>query len=363
MRRSRTGYTLLELLVTVALAAALMGLGGGAYVSLGQKTAYNQALASIAGLVGKARNTSSHMPATIRILPEEGIVYALTEQTLQELRFETVRTSPDDESPYVPNGINNLECDWSGAEVQDGEGRVGGGLRLQGHTINCGSYPNYDVTDGLAAEIWFRIEPSTDGRGSTRVTLIKKGTGFAADFERGTSGKSAVTVKLGLRDEQGGHTELRRAITLPDVREGEWTGFRMVYDRKNLITYLDQGYGPIEVDRHPETRELRPDRDADLVLMGTGFNGWVDDVRIGGVLRADPIRMPADVQLLGNERSIRFASGRLDPAAHQGVEVIGVQFGDNSSYLEIGTNGQVQDLREEAGEPQSVVPDDLQKTE
>lgn len=363
MRRSRSGYTLLELLVTIALAAVLMGLGGGAYISLGQKTAYNQALASVAGLVGKARNTSSHMPATLRIVPDEGIVYALTEQTLQELHFESVRDGPEDTDPFVPNGINNLDCSWSGAEVQENGGRVGGGLRVQGHSINCGSYPNYDVTDGLSVEVWFKIQPPAEGRGSTRVMLVRKGGAFSANFERNTSGAAAVAIELGLRDETGGFESLRRAVTLPDVREGEWTGFRMVYDRKNLVTYLDQGYGPIEVDRHPETRELRPDELADLTFMGSGFDGWVDDIRFGGVMRTDPLRMPADVFLLGEERSIRFESGRLDPAMHPGVELIGVQYGPTKSYLEIGPNGQVQDVREEAGEPRTVTPEGLEKEE
>jgi len=56
--------------VTMAIAASLMGLGAGLFMSMGKRTAEPEnALASISSMVINVRNASSRFPAMISVVP------------------------------------------------------------------------------------------------------------------------------------------------------------------------------------------------------------------------------------------------------------------------------------------------------
>lgn len=325
------GYTLMELLVTLTLAAVLLSFGAGAFLSLGKRTAYQQAMADSAGLVNKVRNASVRFPAAIVTEPENRVLYGRTEQVLQELHFEP-RPGEGDEVTFA-NGINGLEVDASLGTLEERGGRVGGGLRVNGSAVDCGDYPAYDVLDGISLEIWVRPERLTP------CTLIDKGNAFSVRFIPSRS-SARVEARIGV-DDKGMRDETAVTADIPVVAENEWVGIYVAYDRKTLTVSTDHGFGPVERNSVPESRPLRPDTDA-VLRVGADVIGVIDDFRFGGVTVEDPITMPKEVELDGPGRTIHFRGGKLDGRQHPGVEQIRLRSGPQITVLEIGQSGTVQ---------------------
>jgi hypothetical protein len=351
------GYTLMELMITIALAATLLAMGAGVFFGLGKRTAYEQSLSSLAGLVRKAQNTSTHVPSSLVLDPEVGSIVGLTEKTLQELRFE-VRTMDDGTLDWI-HGIGGREVEVTGGEVEENAGRVGAGLRLDGGSVDCGDYAAYDVTEGLSLELW--IKPDVDS--SVASNLIRKGTAFEVNLFASQRGSTRLRVSLGVDDKGSGET-IRREVPLPPLHMGEWWGVKLVYDRSELVISTSDGHGFIERDRYPdvEGRPLRPDIEAPLEVCDGGFRGYIDDFRFGGIHSDEPLQLPRGVQLVGKmRRRIVFDNGRLDARTHAGVELIALRHEGRTTVLEIGGNGQIQDVRYVEGDGPLEKPQEADK--
>jgi len=340
------GYTLMELMVSLTLAAVLMGFGAGAVLSLGKKTVYGQALADAAGLINKARNGSIRHPAALvadkAVVTDDGRtieqLYGRTEQVLQELHFEP-RDGGDD-GPTFASGINGLDVDATLGILEPRGGRVGGGLRLNGSGIDARAYPPYDVMDGMYLEIW--VKP--DRLGSS--TLIDKGGAFSVRLNASNSA-GRVEARIGVND-NGIRDERAVSVAIPGLLANEWVGIFVSYDRKALVVSTDHGYGPVERGRADESRPLKPDVDANL-MIGMDFIGTIDDFRFGGVTVEDPITLQQGVAIDGPAKTIHFRGGKLDSRIHPGVETLRLSFQGKVTVLEIGPSGTVQRIYEDDG--------------
>jgi prepilin-type N-terminal cleavage/methylation domain-containing protein len=175
-KRSRSsGFTLLELMVTMAIAASLMGLGAGLFTTMGRRTAAENALASTSSIVVNVRNASSRFPAMIAVDPEAGTVQAMAQEVRQELHFDP-RAFEGVAEPQYAKGIEGRDCDWLGASPEPTSGRVGGALRLSGGRVDCGNYAAYDVTDGISVELYVRSSRSARSRASSTTSVSRAST-------------------------------------------------------------------------------------------------------------------------------------------------------------------------------------------
>lgn len=331
-RRGERGFTLMELLVVLGLAAFLMTMGATLFLGAGQGTAFRQAVSDVTALVSTVRDASSTTPATLVLDPEAGEVSARTARPVQELHFDPI---PQEDGDFdVHNGIGGYDCTFNPANIDPTGGRVGGGLKLgPNETVDCGNYSPYDVTDGFSVVLY--VKPRTRATG----TLVDKGQAFTISL----AGPTRLVVRIGV-DSKAGPEVVERSVTIPAVPAGEWLGIHVSYDRQTLTTATDHGYGPVRRDHYSETRPLRPDANANLVIGGRSFDGTIDDFTFSAILSNEPIRMPADVVLLGEPRMIQFVGGRLDEAAHPINETITMQYQTRVNTLVIGRSGLVQDL-------------------
>lgn len=351
--RRLVGYTLMELLVALTLAAVLLSLGAGAFLSIGKRTAYQQALADAAGLANKVRNASVRFPAALVLEPEVGggRMYGRTEQVLQELHFEP-RPGEGDEVVFA-SGINGLDVDATLGTLEPRGGRVGGGLRLNGSAIDCGDYAAYDVEDGISLELW--VKPERLGG----AVLIDKGNHFSVRLTT-SSGPARVEARLGVAEENGMRDEAALTAQVPPIAENEWVGIYVTYDRKDLTIATDHGFGPVVRNAVPESRPLKPDEDAPL-RVGANFLGIIDDFRFGGVTVEDPVRLAQGVTLDGPGRTIHFRDGKLDGRMHPGVEQVRLREGPTVTVLEIGQSGTVQRVYDDSdgqGAPPAQEPEE-----
>ena len=330
----QTGFTLMELMVTMAIAATLMGLGAGVFLSMGRKTAADTALANVSDRIVNVRNTSSRFPAAILVEPttseRSGTITAMSQEVRQELHFDPRKVEGLPE-PVVSQGIEGRDCDFIGNRVEPTAGRVGGALRLNQSRVDCGRFAAYDVTDGLTIELWMKPDSPMP------ADLVTKGDALVVRLEASRAGGSRITARIGVADEHG--TE-KASVTgeIPQILGNQWLGVRVSYDRNQLTIATDTGYGWVQRAAKAETRRLAPSPDAALLIGG--FTGLLDDVRFAGVHAAEPVTMPNGVVLVGEKPyTIHFIGGRLDPAVHLGTEKISLEYLGRRTSLEIAQNG------------------------
>jgi hypothetical protein len=314
----------------MAIAASLMGMGAGLFMTMGRRTANDSALASVSSLVVNVKNASSRFPAILVVTPNTattaGSVAAMAQEVRQELHFDP-RRYEGQTADVAATGIEGRECNFMGNTVDPTGGRVGGGLRLGGGRVDCGNYAAYDVTDGLTAELWMK----PDGVGA--ADLVSKGDGLRLRLEAG----NRISVSVQIEDEKG-NEKVNLAANIPPVRAGQWLGVRVAYDRATLSLATDNGFGWVVRGRKDERRRLAPDRNAPL-LVG-GFSGMLDDFRYAGVHSTDPLVMPEGVKIVGTKpQMIYFVGGRLDPAVHLGPARLALESGGRRTTLEIAQNG------------------------
>ena len=320
------GFTLMELMVTMAIAASLMGLGAKLFTSMGKRTAAQNALAAVSSLVVNVRNASSRFPAMLVVDPEAGSVQAMAQEVRQELHFDP-RSFEGVAEPQVANGIEGRDCDFLGMTVEPTSGRVGGALRLIGGSVNCGSYTAYDVTDGISVELY--IKPD----GFDAADLVSKGDALRVQLQPG----GRLTATIGVNDDHGVE-KVSVAGAVSGWRRGQWLGIRVSYDRTRLTLETDSGFGWVERGKKDEARRLTVSADASLTVGG--FSGLLDDFRLAGVHSTEPVLMPQGVKLVGTKSYvIHFTGGRLDPAVHLGVERVGIEWTGRRTTLEIAANG------------------------
>lgn len=333
-KRSRcpeeSGFTLMELMVTMSIAATLMGLGAGVFLSMGRKTAADTALANVSDRIVNVRNTSSRFPAAILVDPKAGTITAMSQEVRQELHFDPRKVEGLPE-PVVAQGIEGRDCDFVGNRVEPTAGRVGGALRLNQSRVDCGRFAAYDVTDGLTVELWMKPDSPMP------ADLVTKGDALVVRLEASRAGGSRITARIGVADEHG--TE-KASVTgeIPAMTANQWIGIRVSYDRNQLTIATDSGYGWVQRASKAETRKLAPSPDAALLIGG--FTGLLDDVRFAGVHAAEPVTMPSGVSIVGEKPyTIHFIGGRLDPAVHLGTEKITLDYAGRRTALEIAQNG------------------------
>jgi prepilin-type N-terminal cleavage/methylation domain-containing protein len=325
-RRRGRGFTIMELMVTMAIAASLMGLGAGLFLSMGKRTAADNALASVSSLVVNVRNASSRFPAMIAVDPVAGEVRGLAQEVRQELHFDP-RPVEGAGPMFIAKGIEGRECNLLGAQVEPNVGHVGGALRISGAKVDCGNYAAYDVTDGLTVQLY--MKPDSAGA----AELVSKGDALRVRLEGG----SRITATIGIQDEHGVE-KVSTSAAIPTVVPDKWLGVRVSYDRTTITISTDEGYGwvPRGLPK-AETRRVAIDKDASLTVGG--FSGLLDDFVFAGVHSTDPIRVPNGVRLVGKDPYIvHFLGGRLDPS-ELGAARVAMEYNGRRTTLEIATNG------------------------
>ncbi len=347
-----SGFTMMELMVTMVIMASLLGLGAGMFISLGKKSGEQQAIASVAQIVTRARNASNRFPATIVADPAQGKILAFTDEVLQELHFDP---RPIDGGQSVTSmGIQGLDCTIAG-RLEPTSGRVGGAARIDGGGIDCGNYAIYDVKDGISVEAW--IKPAQ----SPACDIVSKGQVFRVAISGG-SGMSLprLSIRMKLENPDGRQDLFEKSVALPKIRANEWFGVRASFDRREIVLETNDGFGWITRERvvfekeEERRRTLAIDQAAPLKI-GVGLAGWVDDIRIGGIRAAEPVEVPPGMSVLqGN--TIRFVGGRLDTTMHSGVENLVIRAPGRTMRFVIGQDGTVLDVIETEALPTDPAP-------
>jgi prepilin-type N-terminal cleavage/methylation domain-containing protein len=302
----RRGLTLIELVIVMALAALVLGMGLGSIASL--DLGARSAVGTVQGALRSANNwaVARRAPARVRIDAAARTLTAAGQDVIGTWHFE--------KDP--PPGAFELDGDLIGAVlIDDGFlGRavtfrgLGAGARFQAPVHES---PSFDLRDGFQVQMALRPEEVSSGKvlqlGDTLGIEVGRGLDLVAWFSTVRLDESGATIA-------GGKA---RARTEPGALEVDrWNRVLVSYDRSALILMVEG----LAVARVEDEGEVAP-IDGPLVLGG-GQRPWagsLDSLVISAVTTEEKVELPETMSFApGTPKEIVFAAGGgLDRRVHR----------------------------------------------
>lgn len=351
------GYTIVELLVVIALLAMLAGLGIGTYQNVARQNVLPAAASSVSSTIRAARNysVSAGLPSKVFIEPESHRVAAFGYELVAAWGFEDLQ----DEEPgtILSSGRTTVGAFREPAEtsrnVAVGEGRIGRcvGFPEEGGSLTAPGRPRYRSPQGFSLEAWVQF----------RRRSLETGEGVGGAWNDPRRGETYAVVSLPGSWELGllGDGSLYGVIGDPDdsdafivgtasaaVLDGRWTHVRVSFDGVSFLLEVDgvslpwRPYGFELVDERdwPELPTQVPEGDGDLIISHPAriFIGWIDEVKVRVAREPNVVELPFGVIILGESRVIHFDSrGALDPVQHSHpIQVVLGEQGGEGAFAE-----------------------------
>jgi len=340
----RAGLTLIEILVVLAIAAVLFGAGIGVFKGITRSGARQAARAEVLNLIHKARNAARGEERSAILFEENGTrVRAIIQRVVALLHFEDLEDG-------VTTGADRKDGKVAGGTIYE-RGKVRRAMQLEGGTIDLGRYPDYDATDGVGAELWFK--PAS----KNTMTLLEKGRSWRLYVEPARTGL-VVKAEIHVGRSNAGSTRLLLDGSGTVLPVGRWAHIGFSYDRAFAILEVNRveiarvpkdpsmdsdspsgAMEPIEVE--PETRPIVRDPEAPLMIGsgGSPVDGYVDEVRVTAVLSGDVVNLPEGVTIECESDGIHFEDGWLDDRFHTAPVKFSVQFEGRGKPVVVGLNG------------------------
>lgn len=318
--RKRRAFTLIELLLVMALMALILGVGVGMFarLDLGERVA----VALVQDALRSAQNFSvaRTAPARVRIDAKTG-----------EMRIEgmlVVGTWQFEGEPI--RGAFGLEGSMLGGRIVD-EGFQGKALSFVGEPprskveIPVQSDPAWNLHDGFALRCAVRPH-GKEGEGGGAVLAI----GETLGLETTSSGGVRAWFSAEVSDERG---ELRRGGRIPveapagTLEPERWSVVEIQYDRRSLRLLVDGSLAAEVEEMAPVWRIEGP-----LVLSPSGspWPGAIDALSVSAVAAREQSRLPNGAAFApGTPPQIVFApGGGLDRDVHKEAVTLAVLLED-----------------------------------
>lgn len=321
------GFTLLELLVVLALIATLMGIGTGLFKKVGSGRAL--ALSAVKDNLRATRTFAIEQSAvaSLQFRPEDGAMISSSFLSVGNWHFE------DERSRGWPT-----DADLSGGLEIASSGAIGRSLRIPRESRGfaaLGNAPSFNPDHGILIDLFVKLEESQDR------PILAKGLGY----QLLATGDDGVALRVRCR-ERGvlgqGEGETRSIAVSGGLSQSRFVHVQASYDGRSLRIELD---GRVRGVQEFTTRAtLWPDVETPLTIgtPDSRFLGSVDEVRISSLVLAE--NHIAEEIRFEKPLTVYFdPSGRLDPLRHtEPVAVTMIFDGDRKRDVVVGLFGEIQ---------------------
>ncbi|MEZ6183862.1 MAG: prepilin-type N-terminal cleavage/methylation domain-containing protein [Planctomycetota bacterium] len=367
-RASARGFTLVELLVVLAIVAVLLSLTVAVLRRVGQSSTLDATAHAVRALLRRARNSAleERYPCVVHLDVESGTLGAQLKTSITRFRFEGAAVAgetgaADDQSASLSDEDPTFELEGSRGvrlTVERGAafaGRFGQGLGFSRDDPeeSCWAWiehrPVLNPQEGVYISCWLRLGDldETLHERKPRYSPVKEQEAFArsgdpavkyADrvFEfsdrdpprytivrKGRSYALAVTanyeLELTLEGEDGVYQTRTRPGTL---RPLAWYEVTAIYDGLRvqlLVNGIPRHHLPLR-----GKGELPPRLIADRSPLSVSdshprraFFGVLDELELGALVRSERVELPPDIELAAStERVVFDFMGELDAGVH-----------------------------------------------
>ncbi len=387
------GVTLVELLVVIGIVALVTTMGILSQVGIARRNSREGAIEQVMAVVRQARVSAVEggRGAVVRIDPAGRALYGLSTEIVAAWHFEEAVYEGGSAADWTP-GARSMDADlvdgdstggfWSDPPTIYEYGALGRCLSFNFDLVNgtaqpdrrqyvdCGSYPVYELADGIRAEAYVRPGGAAnvgDRLGVMQQRETNRGWSLWLECDDTTGAQEfslrcLVSVEHELQDVVGGNVGPYFELDSRDARlpgfgwshvAFEFDGFegRLLID--GVLVDSDELSGENDEDPNEDTdreyvsagqeppSQLLP---GPLVSLEVGrhynglgydyFLGQIDEPKLLAVAGGDRTTLPRRVGLFASERIIHFdAQGYLDMAHHTGEEYVAVGDPYQSSEL------------------------------
>jgi len=353
----RRGYTLIELVVVLAILAAVAGLGIGVYRTVAKQNILPAAASQVSSVIRAARNysVSSGLPSRVTIDARTQSISAFGYELVAAWSFEDIESlAVGDRIPLdrdivgafgeraVPQGV-----------LEAGKGRIGRGIVCldEGASLVAPRRPRYDAPRGFSLEAWVLFWPRelekgegsdrtgawSDPRRSERYAVISR----PGSWEMGLLGDGALYAVIGDAERPEALETFSAATRSREVLGSRWTHVRASFDGLELrleVDGIEREWAPERFERidprdWPPLPERVPASDHDLMVSHPNrfFYGIIDEVKVRIALEPRSYELPSEVAFLDRSLELRFDSrGSLDPVHHASPVLVRIgELGDD----------------------------------
>jgi len=338
------GFTLLELVVVVALIGMLAGLSVGTYRSVARQNLLATAASGVSSTIRAARNSavSTGLPSRVFLDSERNRVSAFGYELVAAWSFEDLQELEPGaflESGEVTRGAFREPAEPT-RRVVAGDGRIGRavGFPEEGGSLVAPGRSRYQSPQGFSVEAWvnFLRRPLEEGEGvggawvDPRRTETYSVLSLTGSWEFGLLGDGSLYGVIGDPEDRQAFIA---ATASAAVLDGRWTHIRASFDGLSLLLEVDGvalPWRPFDFERvderdWPPLPTEVPSGGGDLVISHPAriFVGWIDEVKVRVAREPLVFPLPPEVVLLGDSRVIEFDSrGALDPVRHSSPQLV-----------------------------------------
>lgn len=289
-RLKQSGFTLLELMIVIALLSIILGMSSAFFTHFNRKLLLRTVVSEISVLIRAARSAAIKENAPVRVkISKDSWLESWGTKVSGYWHFEDTITT----GAFGRNG------QAQGVEITSG--KIGKALQFHygKSKVDCGSLKYFNVHEGCSLSAWVYLQRWP---GNNPLQICRVGSWYT--LEVGTNQLLYL---------QGNGKKTQIPYHMPLYR---WVHLELLMDHNSCLVMVDH-------IARGTARAKNEKRIHDNLIIGSAFQGKLDAIKLARFTIIDTFILPKGVQIETSPATIKFdRHGNLHPFYHVSSEAI-----------------------------------------